>query len=205
VSTAEDIRETEGQTAAARLASALGALTAATEAAEVDPTEAAEALETQALADAIAILQDLRSRLVKVEADLSTALGRREGKLVGSLSDGRQFKLERSSDRKEWDHDDWKRDVRRAITHEVTAAYGSAPTVIDDEGEIVDLPLAHIIQTAVTAAQGVHGAQAPKSTALKALGLYATDYCTSTPGPWRFSAIKPDPPKDTTEKDTTDA
>lgn len=204
--TAQEVQEAEASIAADGLLHRLGAIMDATAHAEKDPTLAAEGLLDVDLADAIATIQDLRARLVNVERDLATALGKRVGKFTGELSDGRQFKLERAMDRKEWDHDEWKRDVRRTIATSLSGRFVlSVPRdpMDGEDGSLVDtttgeeVTLGRVIQEALTAAQDVHGATSPKSTSLKALGLYASDYCTTQPSGWRFSAIKP------TEKITT--
>lgn len=201
MSTADDVREAEESAAAHLFVNGMGSLVAALENIEKDPTKAAQGMDSQALADSTALVQDLRYRLGLVERDLAVALGKREGKIVGALSDGRQFTLDRSSDRKEWQHDDWKRDVRRAV---VTQTIGGHPFVVVNQETGQEFPLANLLQAALAEAQEIHGAQAPKSTALKTLGLYASDYCTSTPGGWRFAAVKPTPTEDTT-KEPTDA
>lgn len=151
-------------------------------------------LDTEDLADTIAVVQDLRARLGMVEADLTRDLGQAVGKnYVGYLSDGRQYEVKRGGDRTAWDHDDWKRDVRRNVTAQVLKDRGlpEVADLVDDDGQMLEVHLASMLQEAVTAAQEVHGSTAPKSTSLKALGLYAGDYSTTTPGPWRFSAAKP--------------
>lgn len=175
------------------MVAALYAIAGGVEAAEkADPDLAGEAMETQALADAAALVADLRKRLQDVELSFAGTIGRREGKIVGTLSDGRQFKLERGSDRKEWDHEDWKRDVRRTVI----ASLPKGLLILDeDTGETQ--PLGPTLQVVLAQAQEVHGSTAPRSTSLKALGLWVTDYCTSTPAPWRFSAIAPKTTTDT--------
>lgn len=161
-------------------------------------------LEPQAQADAIALVKDLRQRLGLVEADLSTTLGRAEGNHQGYLSDGRMFTLKRSPDRKAWNHDDWKRDVRRTIVRHTTDEMGSTIQVLTEDGEVQDFDLGRLLHLAITEAQEVHGSTAPRTTALKRLNLYATDYCESSPGGWLLNAVKPT--DTTTEKDTnTDA
>lgn len=169
--------------------------------AEKDPTTIAGGLQDVELADAIATIQDLRARLVNVERDLATALGKRSGKTVGTLPDGRQFKLDRATDRTAWDHDEWKRDARRVIAGSLSErfiihSHDDAALVDTASGE--EVTLGRVLQEAMTAIQEVHGATSPKSTALKGLGLYASDYCSSTPSGWRFSAVKPTPKTDTT-------
>lgn len=164
--------------------------------------DAHDQMEPQDLADAVALIQDLKARLTQVETDLATALGRREGAFTGYLSDGRQFTLKRSADRKEWQHDEWKRDARRVLVEQTLTNLGvtrDAVVVDPTTGLETEQTLATIIQSALTNAQEIHGSTAPRSTALKSLGLYASDYCTSTPGGWRLNAIKPTPT--TTEKD----
>lgn len=80
--------------------------------------------------------------------------------------------VRRSNDRKEWQHDDWKHDVRGAILDDLNC--GDAVFTLD--GEAVDL------MELITKVQSVHGAQAPKVTALRALGLDPQAYCHEVPG-----------------------
>lgn len=208
MSAADDIREVEEADAAHNFATFLGSLQATTEDLEEDPGLAAAGLEDFALTDAAALLQDLIFRLSLVARDLVSEAGKRHGRITGELSDGRQFKLERSADRKEWRHDDWQHDVRRVIAQRAAEPYGGNNVVVlmGDDGEVYDLPLVTIINQAIAEAQAVHGSQAPKTTSgLTPLGLRATDYCTSTPGGWRLSVVKPDTTpstKDTKEKKT---
>lgn len=194
--TAEASQEAEAREAADFLTIYLESINASTERVEKDPALAAEGLTEGELAAYVALLQDIRSRLGAVERDLTTALGKRVGKTVGALPDGRQFTVDRMADRKEWDHEEWKRDVRRKV---VTAHASLLPeTLIHPEtGEELDVK--PILFQAITDAQEVHGSTAPRSRSLKALGLFATDYCTSTPGGWRFNAVKPTTKEDTTE------
>ena len=202
MSTADEIRQDEEVNAAHLFLGFLGSLVPNLENLEKDPTAAANGLETQDLVDAVAVLQDIRSRVGNIERDLITVAGRREGRMVGSLSDGRQFTLERASDRKEWDHDDWKRDARRAVVAKTMADLQLPKVlhVVDIEGEVSALAVAPILHEAIATAQEVHGSTAPRSRALFALGLKAGDYATSSPAGWRFSAIKPEP----TTPSTTD-
>ncbi len=210
MSTADDIREAEQANAAVLLLTSLKSLAAAVEDLEKDPTLAAEGMTTQQLADASAAVIDARKRLGNVERDLVTVAGRREGKVTLDLSDGRQAKLERSADRKEWQHDDWQRDVRRVVVGALLESQGLPKRVVivnPETGEEQEHDLAVMLHQVVMAAQVVHGSQAPKSTMLKPLGLYATDYCTSTPGGWRMSVITPDatPSTKDTKETTPDA
>lgn len=175
-------------TAAANLVAQLAMIYAALESIETrDPELAATGFTDPAdLVDASALIQDLRRRLDQVENSLTTEAGKRDGKGTGNLSDGRQYVLARGSDRKDWDHDDWKRDVRRTITDMVA---GEGLVVVNPQtGE--ETPLRQTVQVALAKAQEVHGQTSPRSTALKALGLYASDYCTSTPAGWRLT-VKP--------------
>ena len=134
-----------------------------------------------AIQSAIAALRDL-------ERDLAIGLGKNLGAAQGELPDGRLFTLKRAQDRKEWDHEEWKRDARRAIVAKTEVV----PAINPDTGEVIDL--APILFRVIAEAQEVHGSTAPRSTSLKALGLYAGDYCTSSPGGWTFRAT----PKPTT-------
>lgn len=199
MSTADEVREAEQNAAAHLFVNHLASAVGSIESLAKDPTKAAEGLETQALTDAIALLQDLRLQLTLVERDLIAVAGKREGKVVGSLSDGRQFTLERASDRTAWDHEDWKRDVRRALVER--HADPDAVIVNQETGE--ETALRGFLHGVLTEAQEVHGSTAPRSRALKTLGLYAGDYATSSPNGWRFAAIKLDhSPSTTPDTDT---
>jgi len=161
--------------------------------------DASADLEPIDQAAAIALVQDLRKRLGDVEQTMAIALGKAEGQHQGNLPDGRQFTLKRTQDRKAWDHEDWKRDARREVVKATLEDFGTTHLdVVDMEGEVSTMDLAPILYKAVAMAQEVHGSTAPRSTALKRLGLYATDYCESSPGAWKFDAIAPKP---TTETD----
>lgn len=87
---------------------------------------------------------------------------------VGYLS------VHRRKGRKQWRHDDWKRDVRRAVLDRRDVAGESL--VNPETGEEVN------VYELIADAQDVHGATAPKLTALKALGLDGDDYCYTESG-----------------------
>lgn len=160
------------------------------------------------LATTVALIATERKRLQDLENELATALGKAAGKHIGTLADGARYEVTKSTDRKDWDHDDWKRDVRREVTKAATAGLPEGARLQHTNlatGEVVETTLAGIIQEALAMAQEVHGSTAPRSGALKGLGLYASDYATSTPGAWRVNFIKPDtttPDVPTTTKDT---
>jgi len=161
------------------------------------PLGDSSAMSDDELLAALAAVHDAIPRLRDMERDLSVALGQRLGTVQGNLADGRQFTLKRTQDRKAWDHEDWKRDARRAIVQGVPKGL-----VLLDEDTGETQPLAPTLHVLLAEAQEVHGSTAPRSTALKRLGLYAADYCESSPGGWKFDAITPDPkPETTTEKD----
>lgn len=143
----------------------------------------------------VAAVQDAIASLRTLERDLAIGLGTELGAAQGELPDGRLFVLKRAQDRAAWDHDEWKRDARRVLAAQAADHY----RMMDPEGEVVEavlfdpgtgeqVTLGRVVQEAMTAIENVHGSAAPKSTALKALGLYASDYCTSSPGGWTFRA-----------------
>lgn len=152
----------------------------------------ADGLSEADLADAAVLVQDVIAQLRQIELDLCAALGQRTGPTTGNVSDGRQYTLRRSPDRKDWDHEGWKHDVRRILA----ARYGGDTIAVED-GQIIDcetgeqLTLARLVQQVLIEAQEVHGSTAPRMSSLRALGLHATDYCTSTPGGWRMSTVRP--------------
>lgn len=149
------------------------------------------------LAQIVASIHDQRARLAQVADFLTDRLGKEAGAIQGNLPDGRQFTVKRTADRKEWQHDEWKRDARRRIAQDLASRYvpqsddDPVAAIIDTEtGE--EVTMARVLLEAMAAIQDVHGSTSPKSTALKALGLYASDYCTSTPGGWRMNVIRPE-------------
>lgn len=182
------------------LVAGLGRLTKATETLETH-VDASASLGPIDQAAAIAVVQDLRRRLTQVENSLAITLGKAEGQHQGNLPDGRQFTLKRTAERKAWDHEDWKRDARRAIVKRHAAGLEDATlrSVNLGTGEVAEVTLAAFLHTVVAEAQEVHGSTAPRSTALRRLGLYASDYCESSPGGWKFDAIAPKPTTDTQE------
>lgn len=181
------------------LVNALGLLDAGMASVETFQDSSAD-LEAVHQADAIALVQDLKKRLAQVELSLAITLGKAEGQHQGYLPDGRMFTLKRTAERKAWDHEDWKRDARRAVVSSTMEelALPKVLQVVDQEGEVSALAVAPILHEAIAMAQEVHGSTAPRSTALKRLGLYASDYCESSPGGWKFDAIAP---HDTTTKE----
>lgn len=198
--TAEETREAEAIAEAEHFDAQLHSLLAALGRMEKDPTLAAEGEADQELATWVAHIQDIRKRLSLVEVELATALGKRVGKTVGELSDGRQFQLARATDRKAWDHEEWKRDARRQVVNAFTErvvlhSHDEASLVDTRTGE--DLTLGQVLHMAITEVQEVHGSTEPRSRALRALGLYPDNYCTTTPSGWRFTAVKPTEKKDT--------
>jgi hypothetical protein len=159
------------------------------------------------MATTVALIATERKRLQDLENTLATALGKNAGKHIGALADGARYEVTKSADRKAWDHDDWKRDVRRTVTEGTLAAYlvpEDMPGCLVDQTSGEAVPFRRVIQQALTMAQAVHGSSAPKTTELRRLGLSASDYCESTPGAWRVEFIKPDtmtPDVPTTKKD----
>lgn len=149
-------------------------------------------LEYGVLAETVAWLQDMRRDLGVAEAYVARQLGRMVGcPDVIDLADGRRAEVLKGKDRKEWRHDDWKRDVRVAVLSQANVS--DAGLVDVQTGETVDA------SALLAAVQAVHGSAAPKVTALKPLGLSADDYCTTGPGPYavRISA----PAATTTEQE----
>ena len=153
-----------------------------------------DSLDYTGPAELIAWLQATKARLGVMEAYLARELGRTEGcpDLI-VLPDGRHAEVVKGRDRKAWDHDAWKRDVRAALlaSHSVTN-----PELIDpDTGAEVN------VAALLSAVQDVHGSTAPKVKSLRELGLAADDYCESFPGPY---AVKVSTPSDSTPTTTKD-
>lgn len=133
-------------------------------------------------ADLAALLADVgeaadQLRTIARDVELATA-----NAMLGDELDAGDLYVERSrgTDRKAWSHDDWQRDVRAKV---VQAAGLKGAQIVTAAGELV--PAAEVVHEALAAVQSAHGATAPKTTALRGLGLDARDYCESSPGAWR--------------------
>lgn len=183
-------------TALERLSVMLTALHASTQGALEAGHDAALDLvaadDTQGLVDTVALVQDFRRKLADLEADLvAVAADALKGRdLQGNLFDGRQWKLHRTADRKAWDHDDWKRDARRAIQLDLDRRYGETGDLVDlKSGEAMSL--GQVLQVAMAEIQEVHGSTAPRTTALRRLGLSPDDYCETKRGSWKLDTIAP--------------
>lgn len=148
-------------------------------------------------------VRDLESGALLVAGRRVKALGwdSREGE----LPDGRPFVLRRTADRKAWDHDRWKHDVRQVLVdmYQPRPEGSAAPSAMvnADTGEEFDL--ARLLQEVIQAAQIVHGATAPKSTTLKALGLDPGDYCETVRGNWTLDLLPATNATTTTEETPT--
>lgn len=130
------------------------------------------------LAELFVTLQESRKALQGLERDTEVALAKA---MLADAAESPTLRVERrrGAERKAWDHEQWQRDVRAKVLQ----AHGlkGAQAVITAGGE--ELP-ADVLYDALTGVQAAHGATAPKSTALKSLGLDVRDYCSSSPGAW---------------------
>jgi len=135
-----------------------------------------------AFAAAVDTIERARRELAQVQAMVALAAGRavrdRNMPRDGVLPSGEAFEIVRGKDRKAWQHDAWKRDVRARILDATT----DLPLVNPTTGEEVDLR--RIVSAAVETAQSVHGSAGPKVTALRALRLDPGDYSEGVAGPW---------------------
>ena len=81
--------------------------------------------------------------------------------------------IRRARDRKEWDSTTWQHDVRGAVIEKHVAGNTNLYDLDGNEYNVSEL---------LDRAQAVHGAQAPKVTALRGLGLDPSAYCEERPG-----------------------
>lgn len=129
----------------------------------------------------VAAIQDVRKALGQTEAYLVREVGRDgAAPAEGRLPDGRAYVLRKGATRKAWDHEEWRKDVRRQVLSGV--------------GEVVDPSTGESVDVAglLAAVQQVHGAGAPKVVALKGLGLDPGDYCETFSGPWGLQVTSPE-------------
>ena len=136
------------------------------------------------MAELLAIIRDARVALQGVERDTENACA---AAMLGDFAESGTVRVERhrSADRKSWDHDAWKHDVRaKAVqAHGLKGAQG----VVTADGEVAPVD---VLYGLLDTLQSVHGAAAPKSTAMKALGLDVRDYCESSPGAWHVRVTR---------------
>lgn len=129
------------------------------------PWEAASR-HLSALRDAVTTLLQIDAALVR-HLYLTAPHGDTELEGVGVV------KVYRSNDRKDWDHETWQKDVRGALLERK----GIGPVLADPvSGELIE------VLDLLRELQDVHGAQAPKVTRLRALGLEPGAYCEERPG-----------------------
>lgn len=130
------------------------------------------------LAELFITLQEARKALQSLERDAELACAKA---MLADEAETETLRIERrrGADRKAWDHEQWQRDVRAKTlqAHGLKGAQG----VLTADGEVV--PFA-VVFDVLLGVESAHAAAAPKTTALKALGLDARDYCESSPGAW---------------------
>lgn len=162
-----------------------------------------ETLDPSLVVDAVAAIQRAKKTLGLVEADLARALGR-QARLAPTLKTGTgpgyTWEVRGGATRKSWDHDGWKRDVRRTIVDGLEL--GDVHQVLTDDGEVLPLDLAKVFHEVLALAQAVHGSAEPKATALRPLGIDRDAYCEKYPGPFTLT-ITADADASTTKEDTT--
>jgi hypothetical protein len=139
------------------------------------------------LAELLAALQDARKTLQGLERDAELATAKA---MLDDYAETPTLRVERhrATDRKAWDHDAWKRDVRAKA---VQAAGLKGCHIVLPTGELLDGTAANeVLYGLLDTLQAAHGAAAPKTTALRGLGLDARDYCESSPGAWHVRVTR---------------
>lgn len=117
------------------------------------------------LRQAVVTLQQIDAALVR-RLYMAAPHGQTEVAGIGVID------IRRANDRKAWIHESWQADVRAAILDRA----GISDEVFTASGESFD------IYELLRAVEAVHGATAPKVTALRALGLDDAAYCEVRPG-----------------------
>ena len=127
------------------------------------------------LAELFYEIQAARIALLDLERQVEDVLARA---LPDDMVTTPTLRVERrkSRDRKQWDHDAWQRDVRAQVLR-TSGLLGAH--VVNADGEELERGALHEVLARV---QAVHGAGAPKVTALRSLGLDAMDYAETSAG-----------------------
>lgn len=130
----------------------------------------------------LADVRDARKRLYELEGQLEDLAGKA---MLGDQAENPTIRVERSRypERKKWQHDEWKRDVRRKIIQSFNL---KGATIISRDGEEMDVSLYEVINRA----QDVHGASDPRVRRLRDIGLDPDDYCEREPGRWKVEVTR---------------
>lgn len=138
--------------------------------------------EGRDLAELLWNVREARTELLDIERTLEEATAKA---MLGDNAETGTIRVERSRrpDRKSWQHDEWKADVRRK-TIQKNSLKGAV--VISADGEELDVSLEAVIREV----QEVHGSAPPKVTGLRKLGIDADDYCERSPGPWSVKVTR---------------
>lgn len=146
-----------------------------------------EACTDPAGTDVAELLDSIRTQRVALQALEGRAEEAAAGALLDDMTTTDTLRIERhrTTDRKAWQHTEWQRDVRaKALqAHGMKGAQG----VLTADGEVLD---ASVLFDLMATLQAAHGSTAPKTTALRALGLDARDYCESSPGRWTVKVTR---------------
>jgi hypothetical protein len=134
------------------------------------------------VAEMLADVRDARKRLYELEGLLETAAAKA---MLGDTAENPHVRVERSRypDRKKWQHDEWKRDVRRKVIQTFNL---KGATVISRDGEPLEISLYEVLNRV----QDVHGSTDPRVRRLRDLGLDPDDYCERGPGPWKVEVTR---------------
>jgi len=130
------------------------------------------------LAELFVTMLEARKALQALERDTEVACAKA---MLDDVAETATLRVERrrGAERKAWDHESWQRDVRNKALQ--ARGLKGAQGVLTADGELLEVGVLHEVLRAV---QDAHGAGAPKTTTLKALGLDVRDYCESSPGAW---------------------
>lgn len=138
--------------------------------------------EARDLAELLMTIRDARLKLYDLERTLEGETARA---MLADTAESPTLRVERSRrpDRKSWQHDEWKAEVRRKTiqAHGLKGAH-----VISADGEELDVSLEAVIRSV----QDIHGSIAPRVTGLRSLGIDADDYCERSPGPWSVKVTR---------------
>lgn len=136
------------------------------------------------MAELLDIIREQRTKLYALEGQVEEACARA---LLDDMTTTPTLRIERhrTTDRKAWDHAGWQRDVRAKVLQ--AAGLKGAQGVLTADGEVVP---ASVLYDLLAQVEQVHGSAAPKTTALRSLGLDARDYCESSPGRWTVKVTR---------------
>lgn len=139
------------------------------------------------LAEFLLTVRETRTQLYGVEGELEETTRKA---MLADQAESADLRVERyrSADRKEWDHDAWKRDARAKVLRK-HGLLGNAGVVTAD-GEVADPQVLYAVLSDLQSLHSSAGPKTGKADGLRSLGMDPDDYCTTGKGVWHVKVMR---------------